>query len=97
MGMKLFVGNLARHTTAAELVKLFSAFGIVKWADVALDPITGGCKGFGFVQMNSDAQGRLAVSNLHGTAFNGRLLRVGKSGDPTACPQRDVRARRRRS
>ena len=97
MGLKLFVGNLTTRTTSHELQELFSPFGTVRWAEVVSDPRTGACRGFGFVQMESVPQARVAVTNLHGRPFHGRMLRVGESGVtlPGTRPPRRPRPRGR--
>jgi len=79
MGAKVFVGNLTRRTTGSGLLELFAAYGPVKWAEVVSDPGTGACIGFGFVQMESDTHASLAIAELHGRPFHGRLLRVGEA------------------
>ena len=88
MGVKIFVGNLTRRTTGPELQALFAPFGVVKWAEVASDPANGGCRGFGFVQMESLVEARRAVTSLNGRPFHGRLLRVGESGTPAEVRRR---------
>ena len=84
MGVKIFVGNLTRRTTDQELQVLFAPFGSVKWAEVASDAANGGCRGFGFVQMESLIEARRAITSLNGRPFNGRMLRVSESGAPIA-------------
>jgi RNA recognition motif-containing protein len=56
MGIKLFVGNLGRTTTSEQLREMFSPYGTVKWADVALDGQSGACRGFRFVQMGTQVR-----------------------------------------
>lgn len=74
MGAKLFVGNLSQSANGPALVKLFSPFGNVKWADVAMDPESGHCRGFGFVQMQSEDQARRAAAALRGRMHDGRRM-----------------------
>lgn len=77
-GSKLYVGNLSYSATIEEIKELFAAFGEVR--DVKV--ISG--KGFGFVEMASQADAEKAKKELNGTQFMGRALTVDE-----ARPQRD--------
>ena len=61
MGRKLFVGNLAYQVSDADLEQLFAGFGIVESAQVIQDRDTGRSKGFGFVEMSSEAEAQAAI------------------------------------
>ena len=77
-GSKLYVGNLSYSSTVEEIKELFAGFGEVR--DVRV--ITG--KGFGFVEMGSQAEAEIAKKELNGTQFMGRTLTVDE-----ARPQKD--------
>jgi cold-inducible RNA-binding protein len=79
MGKKLYVGNLSYDTTNDELRQLFVAHGSVTSADVIMDRSTGRSKGFGFVEMSSDAEAQAAISALNGQEQNGRALTVNEA------------------
>jgi len=79
MGCKLFVSNLPANATGAELQKVFATYGVVKWADVAIDATTSRCKGFGFVQMSSEQEAFRATTGLSGRAFHGKRILVSES------------------
>ena len=66
MGTKLYVGNLSYSTTSEQLTEMFHAFGKVMSAQVIEDRMTGRSKGFGFVEMESDAEAQAAISGLNG-------------------------------
>ena len=75
MTKKLYVGNLADHTTTQDLSGLFAQVGHVVSVRLIMDRDTGRSKGFGFVEMESEAAAR-AISQLHHTALHGRPLSV---------------------
>jgi RNA recognition motif-containing protein len=75
MTKKLYVGNLADHITAQELTGLFAQVGPVVSVRLIMDRDTGRSKGFGFVEMESEAAAR-AITQLHHTALHGRPLSV---------------------
>lgn len=79
MGGKLYVGNLGEDAKGSQLQELFAIHGAVKWADVAVDPASGRCKGFGFVQMVSVEDARKAIAALDNRQFEGRLLKVSEA------------------
>src|SRR5215207_8078028 len=76
MGSKLYVGNLSYNTTGSDLEQLFSQHGSVTSAEVIQDRDTGRSKGFGFVQMGSDAEAEAAIAALNGQDHSGRALTV---------------------
>ena len=81
MGKKLYVGNLSYGMSDSDLQQLFQAHGTVQSAQVIMDRDTGRSKGFGFVEMGSDAEAQAAITALNGTEVDGRSLTV--SGRPS--------------
>jgi RNA recognition motif-containing protein len=79
MAIRLYVGNLAYGTTSEILQELFEQFGVVKSAQVLIDRETGRSRGFGFVEMEQDADGNTAIENLDGTEQQGRRLNVNEA------------------
>lgn len=79
MGKKLYVGNLSYTTTSGDLEELFSRFGKVDSANVIEDRDTGRSKGFGFVEMSSEAEAQAAIAELHGKEHDGRALTVNEA------------------
>ncbi len=79
MGSKLYVGNLSYNATGSELEQLFAQHGSVQSAEVIADRDTGRSKGFGFVQMGSDAEAQTAIAALNGKEHDGRALTVNEA------------------
>lgn len=79
MGKKLYVGNLSYSTTSSELEKLFAQFGTVQSAQVIQDRETGRSKGFGFVEMGTDAEAQAAIAGLNEQQHQGRPLAVNEA------------------
>ncbi len=79
MGTKLYVGNLSYNTTSEQLGEMFHAFGAVRSAQVIEDRMTGRSKGFGFVEMETDAEAQAAISGLNGQIKGGRPLTVNEA------------------
>jgi len=79
MGKKLYVGNLSYEVDSSELEKLFSPHGTVASAQIISDRETGRSKGFGFVEMNSDAEAQAAIAALNGQDYQGRSLTVNEA------------------
>jgi RNA recognition motif-containing protein len=77
--MNIYVGNLAYSTTNDDLKEAFENFGMVKSAIVINDKETGRSKGFGFVEMETKADGEKALTGLNGKELNGRTLRVNEA------------------
>jgi len=73
---KLYVGNLSFQTTDETLGQLFAQFGTVARASVVTDRETGRSRGFGFVEMSSDAEAKAAIGGLDGQMVEGRNLTV---------------------
>jgi RNA recognition motif-containing protein len=76
MGKKLYVGNLAYGLTDGDLEQLFAAHGTVQSAQVIMDRDTGRSKGFGFVEMGSDAEAQAAIQGMQDREVEGRRLTV---------------------
>jgi RNA recognition motif-containing protein len=79
VGKKLYVGNLTYQVTDSELEQLFSQFGTVQSAQVITDRDTGRSKGFGFVEMDTEAEAQEAIRGLHDQEHNGRRLTVNEA------------------
>jgi RNA recognition motif-containing protein len=79
MGKKLYVGNLTYGVTDSTLQQIFSAHGTVQSAQVIMDRDTGRSKGFGFVEMGSDAEAQAAIAALNGKEVEGRSLTVNEA------------------
>ena len=76
MAKRLYVGNLPYDVTSEDLEKLFSRAGTVESATVIVDRDTGRPRGFGFVEMATDAEAQSAISMFEGYTMDGRQLRV---------------------
>ncbi len=79
MGNKLYVGNLAYSVRDDSLLQAFSSFGTVTSAKVMMDRETGRSKGFGFVEMGSDAEAQAAINGMNGQALEGRAVVVNEA------------------
>jgi cold-inducible RNA-binding protein len=76
--VKLYVGNLSRQITDAQLNDLATPFGTPTSAVVATER-SGESKGFGFIEFESDDAARAAISGLDGKEVNGQTLKVSES------------------
>jgi RNA recognition motif-containing protein len=79
VGKKLYVGNLSYSVNSSELETLFAQYGTVTSAQVIQDRETGRSKGFGFVEMGTDAEAQAAISALNEQEHNGRPLAVNEA------------------
>ena len=79
MGNKLYVGNLPYSFRDEDLQRAFSAHGSVTSAKVMMERDTGRSKGFGFVEMGSDAEAQAAIGGMNGQPLNGRSLVVNEA------------------
>jgi len=79
MGKKLYVGNLPYSVSDSDLQQMFEGHGTVVSAQVIMDRDTGRSKGFGFVEMSSDAEAQAAVDAMNGKDINGRPLTVNEA------------------
>ena len=79
MGNKLYVGNLPYSVRDADLEQAFAEFGSVTSAKVMMERDTGRSKGFGFVELGSDAEAQAAIAGVHGQNLGGRDLVVNEA------------------
>src|SRR6476619_4347876 len=79
MGNKLYVGNLAYSVRDEDLQQAFAQFGTVSSAKVMMDRDTGRSKGFGFVEMGSDAEAQSAINGMNGQSLDGRAIVVNEA------------------
>jgi RNA recognition motif-containing protein len=79
VGNKLYVGNLAYSVRDDDLQQRFAEFGTVTSAKVMMDRDSGRSKGFGFVEMGSDAMAQAAIRGLNGQSVDGRALVVNEA------------------
>jgi cold-inducible RNA-binding protein len=79
MGNKLYVGNLAYSVRDNDLQQAFSQFGTVASAKVMMERDTGRSKGFGFVEMGSDAEAQAAINGMNGQPLSGRSVVVNEA------------------
>lgn len=88
MGNKLYVGNLPYSFRDEDLQQAFAAHGTVSSAKVMMERDTGRSKGFGFVEMGSDAEAQAAISGMNGQQYGGRGLVVNEARPMEARPPR---------
>ena len=79
MGNKLYVGNLPYSFRDEDLQQAFSQHGTVTSAKVMMERDTGRSKGFGFVEMGSDAEAQTAINSMNGQQYGGRGLVVNEA------------------
>src|SRR5881227_3187873 len=79
MAKNIYVGNLVWSATADDLLELFQQHGKVARAQVITDRETGRSRGFGFVEMDDDAEAQQAIEALNGADYNGRPLTVNEA------------------
>ncbi|HTL88461.1 MAG TPA: RNA-binding protein [Leptolyngbya sp.] len=77
--MSIYVGNLSYEVTREDLTEVFAEYGSVKRVQLPVDRETGRMRGFGFVEMSSDAEEDAAIEALDGAQWMGRDLRVNKA------------------
>jgi len=88
MGNKLYVGNLPYSVRDSDLEQAFSEFGVVTSAKVMMERDTGRSKGFGFVEMGSDAEAQAAINGMNGQPLGGRNAVVNEARPMEARPPR---------
>ena len=74
--MNIYVGNLSRETAEEDLRRVFESYGEVLSINVIKNGYTGDSRGFGFVEMSSEEDGKKAIAGLHGTELDGWALNV---------------------
>jgi len=77
--MSIYVGNLSYKVTQEDLNKVFSEYGTVKRVQLPIDRETGRSRGFGFVEMESEASENSAIQALDGAEWMGRVMKVNKA------------------
>lgn len=77
--MNIFVGSLPFSIDEADLRESFEAYGTVNSVKIITDKFTGRSKGFGFVEMENDAEAEKAINELNGASVDGRTIVVNKS------------------
>ena len=88
MGNKLYVGNLPYSFRDEDMQQAFSQFGSVSSAKVMMERDTGRSKGFGFVEMGSDAEAQAAINGMNGQPLGGRSVVVNEARPMEARPPR---------
>lgn len=88
MGNKLYVGNLPYTVRDSDLEQAFGQFGAVTSAKVMMERDTGRSKGFGFVEMGSDAEAQAAINGMNGQPLGGRSVVVNEARPMEARPPR---------
>ena len=79
MSKKLYVGNLPFSATDQILLDTFAQCGTVESAKIITDRDTGRSKGFGFVEMSTDAEAQDAISKFNGADYDGRAMTVNEA------------------
>ncbi len=77
--MSIYVGNLSFKVTQEDVSSVFAEYGTVKRVQLPTDRETGRMRGFGFVEMSSDAEEDAAIEALDGAEWMGRSLKVNKA------------------
>ena len=88
MGNKLYVGNLPYSVRDSDLEQAFGQFGAVTSAKVMMERETGRSKGFGFVEMGSDAEAQAAINGMNGQPLGGRSVVVNEARPMESRPPR---------
>ena len=88
MGNKLYVGNLPYTVRDEDLQQSFGEFGSMTSAKVMMERDTGRSKGFGFVEMGSDAEAQAAIAGMNGQSLGGRSITVNEARPMEARPPR---------
>ena len=87
--VNIYAGNLAYTLTEAELKEAFEQYGTVSTCSVISDRLTGRSRGFGFVEMPNDEEGRNAIAGLHDVDLKGRKLLVREARPKGERPEGD--------
>ena len=88
MGNKLYVGKLPYTVRDEDLQQSFGEFGSITSAKVMMERDTGRSKGFGFVEMGSDAEAQAAIAGMNGQSLGGRAITVNEARPMEARPPR---------
>ena len=84
--MKLLIRNLDRSTTEDELKSLFQEFGAVQSCNLVMDQVSGGSKGFAFIEMPKPGDAKVAINNLNNKTIGSNKIRVKKAENKKAEP-----------
>ena len=84
MSRKLYVGNLPYSVTESALSSKFAEFGTVESINLITDRDTGQSKGFGFVEMGSEAEAKAAIAGLNSVDYDGRAMKVNEAKPKSA-------------
>lgn len=84
--MNIYVGNLAREATEEDVREAFKAFGQITSVSIIKDKFSGESRGFGFVEMPSQAEAQSAIAGLNGKELQGRSLTVNEARPRTEGP-----------
>ena len=85
--MNIYVGNIAREVTEAELKEAFAAYGAIQSASIIKDKYSGESRGFGFVEMPNKEEADKAIAELNGKDLKGRSLTVNEARPRTDRPR----------
>lgn len=77
--MKIYIGNMSYDTTEDNLRQAFEGYGEVTSVNIIMDRDSGRPKGFGFVEMSTNAEATAAINGLNGQEMNGRALNVNEA------------------
>jgi RNA recognition motif-containing protein len=86
--LKIYVGNLSREISDAQLKDLVVPFGTLTSSTVAREHISGESKGFGFVEFGTAEEAKAAIAGLNGKEVSGRLLKVSEAKNQTQADRR---------
>jgi cold-inducible RNA-binding protein len=75
----IFVGNLSFGATEDAVRSMFEAYGAVERVSIVTDRETGQARGFGFVEMSSNAEADRAIAGLNGKELDGRALNINEA------------------
>lgn len=90
--MNIFVANLSFRVENDDLKKLFEEYGEVASAKVITDKFSGRSRGFGFVEMNDEAEGNKAIEELNGVELDGKVIAVSVARPREERPQGERRS-----
>jgi RNA recognition motif-containing protein len=79
VGRKLYVGNLPDSATEQDLLDKFAAYGTVKSVKLITDRDTDQIRGFGFIEMASEAEAHTAIDSLNGSDYDGQPMKVNEA------------------
>jgi RNA recognition motif-containing protein len=85
--MNIYVGNLSRDLSEADLREAFAAFGEIQSAAIIKDKFSGESRGFGFVEMPNKDEGQKAIAGLNGKDLKGRTMTVNEARPKTDKPR----------